>query len=240
MPRQPPPPRGRAGLEHRLGHRFRDASLLEAALTHRSHAHEQRSETAVHYERLEFLGDALLGFLVSEALYRADPGASEGVLSRRRQSLVRASTLAEIAARLGFGDVVRLGRGEEQSGGRKRPALLADTFEAVLGAIYLDGGLRKARSFVRRELGGSVTERSRTDGASEDFKTALQELVQSRLRQTPHYRIVSTTGPDHALRFEIEVLVEDRVLGTGTGPSRKHAEQQAARQALAELQRTGD
>jgi len=219
-------------LEARLGYRFSDPALLETALTHSSHAHER---AATSYERLEFLGDALLGFVVSEWLYLDDEQAPEGVLTRRRQLVVRATTLAEAARALGLADALRLGRGEERSGGREKPSLMADTFEAVLGAVFLDGGIRPARAFVRRHLAASVERPRGTQDTGDDFKTALQEAVQARLRRTPAYRIVATSGPPHALRFEVEVLVDERVLGGGIGSTRKAAEQAAAQQALARI-----
>jgi ribonuclease-3 len=227
---------GLAELEERLRHRFKDRSLLERALTHRSEAYERGDGAGASYERLEFLGDALLGFLVSDWLYRDDEGAAEGLLSRRRQSVVRSSTLAGVAARLGLGHAIRLGRGEERTGGREKPSLLADVFEAVLGAIYLDGGIRAARSFVRRELGEALRRTRGSHGTADDFKTRLQEKVQARLQVTPSYRIVSTAGPDHALDFVVEVRIGDRVFSRGTGTNRKRAEQAAARKALEHLE----
>lgn len=223
-------------IEDRLGYTFTHKHLLETALTHRSHAHEQTDEGATNYERLEFLGDATLGFLVSDWLYRDDEDAAEGVLTRRRQLVVRTSTLATAAAALGLDEAIRLGRGEEQTGGREKPTLMADTFEAVLGAIYLDGGIRPCRAFLRRHLGETMRLARRSKQAVDDYKTRLQESVQARLRCTPRYRIVSTTGPAHALRFEVEVVIDDRVLGSGSGNSRKQAEQQAAREALHALE----
>jgi ribonuclease-3 len=226
-------------LEEALGYRFADASLLERALTHRSHSHEQ-GVISSNYERLEFLGDALLGFLVAHWLYRDDPGAAEGQLSRRRQSLVRTSSLAEAARRVGLGSAIRLGRGEESSGGRDKLSLLADTFEAVLGAVYLDGGIRAARSFVQRHLRRELRASRQASEHSDDYKTRLQEAIQARLQRTPRYRIVSTTGPAHALEFEVEVLLEDRILGSGRGSNRKLAEQAAARQALERFHRRSE
>jgi len=223
------------GIEEQLGYRFSDISLLETALTHRSHAHERSQQSPANYERLEFLGDALLGFLVSERLYQGDAQASEGVLTRRRQSVVRASTLAKASRRLGLGEAIRLGRGEERTGGREKPSLMSDLFEAVLGAIYLDGGIRPARSFVARHLDDALHRSHSAGGATDDYKTRLQERIQAKLRLAPRYRIVSTTGPPHALRFEVEVLVDDRVLGSGSGSNRKRAEQEAAREGLQHL-----
>ena len=224
---------GRAALERRLGHRFRDPSLLERALTHRSRAHEEGSADA-HYERLEFLGDSLLGFLVAEWLMKQVPDADEGELTRRRQSIVSTGPLAQAAREMGLGEALRLGRGEEGTGGRGKNKLLEDVFEAVLGAVYEDAGMRAARAFVRRHLKGRVAVvRTEAEGA-DDAKTRLQEEVQARLRLTPTYRIVRTAGPAHARSFTAEVVVGDEVVGEGTGPSRKRAEQEAARAALRE------
>lgn len=222
----------RPDLETVLGYRFTDPQLLVTALTHRSKIHEAGAGRPVSYERLEFLGDALLGFLVADWLYRADAVASEGLLSRRRQAVVRMRTLAEVAGRLGLGDAVRLGRGEERTGGRGKRSLLADTFEAVLGAIYLDGGVRPARAFVKRHLGDLLRDTHHDSIAADDYKTRLQESVQARLQVTPRYRIVSTSGPAHARKFKVEVCVGRRVFGKGQGSNRKSAEQKAAREAL--------
>jgi ribonuclease-3 len=225
-------------LELALGHRFRRRELLVMALTHRSHAHEsvQGSATpATHYERLEFLGDALLGFLVADRLYADDPRATEGVLSRRRQLIVRTATLAEAARRLGLGELLRLGRGEQLTGGREKPSLLADVLESLLGAVYVDGGVRAARAVARRLLAEPLRESRRSTEALDDYKTRLQERIQAELQRTPSYRIVSTSGPPHALVFAVEAELEGRVLAAGTGPTRKHAEQDAARRALLAL-----
>lgn len=228
-------PRRRDDLEGRIGHRFSDRSLLERALTHRSRAHEEGAPRGEHYERMEFLGDSLLGFLVADWLVARDPEADEGDLTRRKQAIVSTEPLAEVARALGLGKALRLGRGEEETGGREKPSLLADAFEAVLAAVYRDGGVRAARAFVRRHLEGRlVAIETGGLGAPEDFKTRFQEAVQARLRVTPRYRIVSRTGPSHAVQFEAEVLVGDTVAGRGRGSSRKQAEQDAARMALQE------
>jgi len=222
-------------LQTALRYRFKDPTLLATALTHRSCAYERGDDAGASYERLEFLGDALLGLLVSDWLYRDDSSAAEGVLSRRRQSVVRTSTLAHVASQLGLGEAIRLGRGEERTGGRQKQSLLADVFEAVLGAVYLDGGIRSARSFVGRQLGPALAETRGATWTTDDFKTRLQEQTQARLQETPHYRIVSTTGPDHALEFVVEVRLGQSVLGQGRGSNRKRAEQDAARRALEKL-----
>jgi ribonuclease-3 len=226
-------------LQRSLGYSFKDGRLLKRALTHSSHSHERRSRKPEDYERLEFLGDALLGFLVGDWLFKDDDRAAEGVLSRRRQSVVRASTLAAAARRLGLGESILLGKGEERTGGRRKASLLADLFEAVLGAVYLDGGIRPARAFVRRHLGAVLRETRSTGVTADDFKTRLQERTQAELQLTPCYRIVAATGPPHARKFMAEVVLGDDILGGGEGPSRKLAEQEAAKAALQRLEETG-
>lgn len=215
-----------------LGHRFRDPSLLTRALTHRSFG-PGSGEPASDGERLEFLGDAMLGFVVAEWLFRRLPDAREGELTRRKQEVVRRDTLERAARRLGLGSRLRLGPGEEATGGREKASLLADAFEAVLGAVTLDGGVRAARAFVLRHLGEDL--KAALGGAALDSKTALQEHAQVRWHRTPTYRIVDAAGPAHARAFTSEVLVAGRVLGVGTGPTRKQAEQQAARAALSRV-----
>jgi len=222
-------------LEQRIGYRFERRSLLEIALTHRSHSYEQATATG-DYERLEFLGDAVLGFVVAEWLYLQDPVSPEGILSRRRQSVVSATVLKGVARELKLGDEMRLGVGEEQTGGRNKPALLADLYEAVLGAIYLDGGIGAARAFVERTLQEALQRVREISETIDDSKTRLQEQIQARLQRTPSYRIVSSSGPAHAPLFEVEVCLDDRVLGKGSGTSRKRAEQLAARDALQRME----
>ncbi len=228
------------GLEATLGYRFEDRSILEQALTHRSRAHEDRSGAAgLSYERFEFLGDALLGFLVSERLMQDDPGANEGTLTRRRQAVVSTEALAAVSRRLGLGDALILGRGEAATGGHAKASLLADAFESILAAVYLDGGIRAARSFVRRQLRGEIARTRSARGADADAKTRLQELAQARWRLTPRYRIVSMTGPGHAQDFVAEVVIGEKSKGRGSGPSRKDAERAAAREALAAIEADG-
>jgi ribonuclease-3 len=227
-----------ADLEDSLGYRFRDAAILERALTHRSRAHEVGSAAVRNsYERLEFLGDALLGFLVSERLMSDDPEADEGTLTRRRQAVVSTQALAGVSRRLGLGQALILGRGEDATGGRGKPSLLADAFESVLAAVYLDGGLRAARAFVRRQLKREILLTLGTSGPGTDAKTRLQELVQARCRLTPRYRIVETTGPAHAHEFTAEVMIGEEIAGRGVGSSRKDAEREAAREALSAIER---
>jgi ribonuclease-3 len=223
-------------FEKRLGYRFEDPALLAAALTHRSFSYEAGDAVTANYERLEFLGDALIGFLVADWLVAGDAAADEGELTRRRQALIRMESLADAARRLGVGEKLRLGRGEDVTGGRTKPSILADTFEALTAAIYRDGGLRAARAFVARHLRAELRATHRGGLPVSDWKSRLQELCQSRSRQTPHYRIVSTTGPAHALTFEAEALLAGKLLATGRGASRKQAEQAAALAALSELE----
>ena len=222
-----------------MGYRFQDRSLLTRALTHRSRSQEAPGRPGETYERLEFLGDALLSFLVSERLVNDDPEADEGTLTRRRQSVVSRSALAAVSSRLGLGPALILGRGEDATGGRAKPSLLADAFESVLAAVYVDGGLRAARAFVRRHLKGELLSTVGKSGAGADTKTRLQELVQARWRLTPTYRIVATTGPAHAHEFTAEVRFGDREGGRGIGSSRKDAERAAAQNALAAIERNG-
>jgi ribonuclease-3 len=214
-----------SGLEERLGRRFLDRSYLTQALTHASWVHENPAAPLADYERLEFLGDAVLGFFVADRVFRDDPAGSEGDLTRRKQGLVSTPALAAAARRLDLGPCLLLGR-RGIVGRAGEDSLLADAFEAILGAVFLDGGIRAARAFVRRTLGGF-------DGGSErDPKTELQERWQARSRVTPRYRIASTDGPPHARQFTVEVLAQDVVLATGTGRNRKAAEQAAAANAL--------
>jgi len=221
-------------LEAHLGHRFGDRALLERALTHRSAAGPAASN-----ERLEFLGDAVLGLLAAELLYRRFPQAAEGELSRRRAWLVRERTLAEIARELELGGLLRLGPGELRSGGFRRDSILADALEALLGAVYLDGGLEAARAAVERLLGGHLA-RQPEPSALKDPKTRLQEWLQARRRPLPTYRVVGVAGAEHARRYtvacEVEGLDEPTV---GEGSSRRRAEQAAAERALAELEHGG-
>lgn len=229
---------GLSELEDRIGHRFADRTLLERALTHRSHAHEDQEGDAADNESLEFLGDAVLGLLVAEVLFREFPQFDEGRKSKMKASLVSSHTLTGIAERLSLGEHVRLGRGEEKTGGRHKHALLADTCEALIAAVYLDGGVEAARRLVLAELQPEI-ERLRQPGhltaLTGDFKSALQEQLQARGEPPPAYRLVSTEGPDHQKQFSVEVVSGGRVLGTATGSSKKDAEQRAARAALTAL-----
>jgi ribonuclease III len=221
-------------LEERLGHRFRDLSLLDRALTHTSRANESLGQKLLDNEPLEFLGDAVLGFVVADLLHRRDPDGDEGVKSKARAHLVSASSLARRAADLGLPDLLLLGRGEEKTGGREKTALWADAYEALIAALYLDGGLEAAHRFVRdelkRELEGNL------DTAARDHKSALQEWLQARSSPVPEYVVAAEEGPSHRKRFRIQCVVEGRVLSEGEGFSKKEAQQEAARLALETLE----
>jgi ribonuclease-3 len=222
-------------FEDRCGYRFADPSLLLRALTHRSHAHEDPTGASRDNESLEFLGDSVLGFVIADTLYRQFPQLDEGQQSKIKSSLVSTTTLARLARRLGLGDHLVLGRGEEKTGGRRKPALLADGFEAVIAAVYLDGGIEAARAFVHRHFAPELEEVRSPKFWEHDYKSWLQEFVQGRELPLPEYVVVAETGPDHRKLFEVEVIVDGRAAGRATGRSKKEAEQQAARQALEEL-----
>jgi ribonuclease-3 len=224
-------PPGLEALAERLGHRFERLELLAAAVTHRSFANERG--TGENYERLEFLGDAVLGMLTAEWLYERYPEMSEGVLSKLKSQLVRTKALVVHAERLGLGDVLRLGVGEERSGGRSKDSLLEDAMEAVLGAIWLDGGVAAARALVRSCLEHAMEEREAILRA--DSKTRLQEAVQARGWPLPQYRVSAEDGPDHSKRFHVDCAVRGEVIGRGEGRSKKQAQQRAATEALAAL-----
>ncbi|MBO2520275.1 MAG: ribonuclease III [Firmicutes bacterium] len=215
-------------LAKRLG--FRDESLLERALTHSSYAHEE-GRAREDNERLEFMGDAVVQLAVTERLYQQFPDRREGELAKMRASVVCAESLAEAARRLCLGEHLLLGKGEEQSGGRERVSVLGDAFEAVAAALYLDSGWDAARKFVLSALAPELAGLDRPK-AEVDPKSALQERLQALSKKTPTYRLVSESGPDHDKVFVSEVLYEGKVLGRGTGRSKKESEQEAARQAL--------
>lgn len=220
-------------LQRDLGYHFKDPALLLRCLTHVSFG-RQKSED--HNEVLEFLGDAVLDLAVSDLLMRRYPDKSEGVLSKMRAALVNAAVLAEKAATLNLGPLLRIGKGEELSGGRTKRSILAGAFEALLGGIYRDGGYRAAQQVVERYFGIDVTAKKL---GQHDYKTRLQEITQMLFRAPPIYRIVSESGPDHEKSFVTEIAVADKVFGKGSGRSKKQSEQQAAKQALEALQRSG-
>jgi ribonuclease III len=218
-------------LEERLGHRFGNPALLDLALRHSSFVHEQ-PESGPSNEQLEFLGDAVLALTVSNLLLARFPGHAEGSLSRTRASLVNARQLAALARRLDLGPHLLLGKGEERQAGREKPSLLADALEAVLAAIYLDGGLQAAAALTERWFSPLLEK-----GLPwQDFKTALQELTQARHKASPSYHLVAENGPGHARHFRIEVRLQDQSLAFGEGTTKKQAAQEAARRALKILQ----
>ena len=221
-------------LEERLGYMFHNIELLRGALYHSSYANEHRSMGISSNERLEFLGDAVLGFVSAEFLYRKHPDLPEGELTRIRAALVCEESLHEVAQNLGLGSYLRLGKGEESGGGRRRPSILADAVEAVLAAVYLDGGIDPARALVHRVLLEKEREEV-VESRRRDCKTELQELVQRKPNQELHYEPVSESGPDHAKVFTVAVMLNGQVIGLGSGHSKKEAEQSAARTALEQM-----
>lgn len=223
-----------SGLAARLGLPVRDLDLLGQALVHSSYLHEHPGLVAAHNERLEFLGDAVVNLVVSEALYTRHPGDDEGTLSARRAAIVSTAGLARLAGRIELGAWLLLGAGESRRGGRLRPSLLASGFEALAGALYLDLGYEATRDWLVG-LARPEIEADLPLGTLKSPKSQLQEYTQQRLGQRPVYRIVTVSGPDHARLFRIEVLVEDEVVGVGEGPSRRTAETAAAASALAAL-----
>jgi len=220
-------------LQTELGYTFKDPALLLRALTHVSH---DRQKSEGHNEVLEFLGDAVLDLAVSDLLMRRNPDKPEGVLSKMRAALVNAVVLAEKANHLGLGPLLRIGKGEELSGGRAKASILAGAFEALLGGIYRDGGYEAAQRVVERYFGADVTAEKL---GQHDYKTRLQEISQMLFHAPPVYRVVSESGPDHEKYFITEITVGGKILGTGEGRSKKQAEQQAAKKALHELQQAG-
>jgi ribonuclease III len=220
-----------AALEARIGWRIPDAALAQAALTHKSFVNEHRGEALTDNERLEFLGDAVIDLAVSHRLMQRFPGAREGDLSKLRAALVDEAALARLARRFDLGPLLRLGRGEELTGGREKASLLADALEALAAVLYLCGGLEA----VFRLLDGALAEAFELAAAGtldRDYKTQLQELAQSRARATPRYRVVAERGPDHEKTFEVELDLRGEVIGRGEGRSKKDAEQAAARLGL--------
>jgi ribonuclease-3 len=222
-------------LESRLGHRFSNLRLLDQALTHASLANEDLSGGTRDNEPLEFLGDAVLGFVVADLLHRRDPEGDEGTKSRTRAHLVSAPSLAGRAADLGLPALLKLGRGEEKTGGRQKAALWADAYEALIAALFLDGGLEAAHRFVRDEFARDLE----GDLSSRDHKSALQERLQSRGQPVPDYVVVAAEGPSHRRLFRVECRLEGRVVSEGEGHSKKEAQQEAARRALQTLEGDG-
>ena len=217
-------------LESALGYRFADPSLLETALTHRSYANENRAAGVGDNERLEFLGDAVLDLVVGHLLMERFPELGEGELSMSRAHIVSAQGLAAAAKEIGLGEWLRLGRGEERSGGRRKDSLLADALEAIVAAVFSDGGFEAAREVAVRLCRAGVD--AAEEGKSLDFKTRLQEQIQAHRHATPEYQVVAESGPDHDKLFEVAVLVDGEEWGRAVGKSKKAAEQQAAERAV--------
>ncbi|MGE0127121.1 MAG: ribonuclease III [Blastocatellales bacterium] len=221
-----------ARLENEIGYFFRDRNLLRRALTHRSYANEQAEPRPPHNEALEFLGDAVLEFLISAWLLELYPTQTEGTLSKMRAYTVSAVNLQKQAARLQLGAYLLLNRGEEKTGGRNKMALQVDAYEALIAAIYLDRGIEAAKDFLRREFAETLAEIDPQDLTATDYKTALQERLQSVGLPTPHYAIVESLGPDHRRVFRVELRVNGQCFATGEGATIKGAHQAAARAAL--------
>jgi ribonuclease III len=218
-------------LERRLGYHFGDLGLLDRALTHASRAHEEGASGTGDNEALEFLGDAVLGLVVTDLLHRRDPDGAEGPKSRHRARLVSAPSLAQRAAELGLPDMILLGRGEEKTGGRSKSALGANTYEALIAALYLDGGFEAVHRFIRDEFALDVGSAEVT----EDAKSALQELLQGRGRPVPEYLVAAEAGPSHHRHYRVECRLDDGLVTEGEGSSKKAAQQQAAQRALDHL-----
>ena len=219
-------------LETALGYRFKNITLLQNALTHSSYANERWHDSLKSNERLEFLGDSILGMVVAEHLYRNFPDRPEGELTRMRADMVCETSLAKVANKLGLGTHLLLGHGEEQGGGRTRPSILADAVESVIAAAFLDGGFEPAADIIRRFV---LVDVPVTRLHNRDYKTALQELVQQKKNQVLSYALVGESGPDHDKSFRVEVRLNGKVVGAGNGSSKKRAEQDAARAAIEAL-----
>lgn len=217
-------------LESAIGYHFQNISLLQNALTHSSYANERWHNSLLSNERLEFLGDSILGMLVAEYLYRSFPNRPEGELTRMRADMVCEGTLASVANTIGIGNHLLLGHGEERLGGRSRDSILADAMESVIAACFLDGGMTAAKQFIQRFI---LTEVPVNQFHNVDFKTQLQELVQQKKNQVLVYTLTGQSGPDHDKVFTVEVSLNGSNLGVGTGSSKKRAEQEAARAAIA-------
>lgn len=224
-------------VQRLLGYRFRQPRLLEEALTHKSYSNERRGKDRKQNERLEFLGDAVLSLVMSEYLAAEFQDSSEGALSKLKAQLVSEASLAKAARRMKLGRLLRLGKGEELSKGREKHSLLADALEALIAAVYLDGGIDASRTFTLRVLEEELlaTRAHQARPGMDDYKTQLQEVCQKRFETLPHYAIVRESGPDHEKVFEVELTIQGAMRGIGRGYSKKEAEQMAAKEALAQL-----
>ena len=218
------------GLEEKIGYQFKNKQLLETALTHSFYANERHSPACQSYERLEFLGDSILGIVTADFLYHHEPELPEGRMTRLRAELVCETSLHKVALELGISEYMRLGRGEEHTGGRQRPSILADMVEAIIAAMYIDSGMDQAREFIMTRVlkDAKIDDNHRTA----DYKTELQELVQRRSNQHISYELIGESGPDHCKTFTFQVCVNGLPVGEGSGRTKKEAEQQAAGRAL--------
>jgi ribonuclease III len=221
-------------FEQKIGITFHNPTYLELALVHSSYVNEKPGTATDSNERLEFLGDAILGLVIAERLYLDFPHSPEGELTRLRAALVRRETLAQMARKIDLGTYLSLGHGEEAGGGRDKTANLAGAFESLIAAIYLDQGLESARSLILRLFGPEIYQQAHK-GAGTDYKSKLQEIMQARRQITPSYVLIDSVGPEHDKQFTSEVRVEEEALGRGTGKSKKLAEMEAARVALQSL-----
>jgi ribonuclease-3 len=222
-------------LERVIGYRFKDRGLLEHAMTHRSRVHEDASGGVFDNESMEFLGDSVLGFVIADMLFRQFPQHNEGQKSKLKASIVSAASLARLGEHINLGEFLILGRGEEKTGGRRKHALIADCYEALIAAIYLDGGIEPARAFIERQFAALIEEAKRTGAHAAftaDYKSALQEWLQSHDRGLPVYRLASELGPAHRRRFEVEIMVGGQPVARAEGKSKKEAAQAAAKAAL--------
>jgi ribonuclease-3 len=223
----------------RLEYHFRDKTLLLRSLTHRSFVNEHEGQGLRHNESLEFLGDAVLGFVVSARICDRFPDSSEGELSKIKAYLVSAANLVHLSEKIRLGEFLRLSRGEDKTGGRKKRAILVDTYEALLGAIYLDGGIEAAAGFLERQIGSLLRALDLRQLTYGDFKSALQEKLHNLGRQEPAYKVVDEIGPDHRKVFVIEVVVGEEIISRSSGRTKKEAQQEAARMAIEHLNSQG-
>lgn len=221
-------------IETKIGYKFKKKSLIKEALTHKSFAKEKTEDTDFFNERLEFLGDAVLGLVICDYLFSTYPRYTESELSKIKAYVVQEATLADAAFKLGIGSCLYLGKGEELGGGREKPSLLANAFEAILATIYIDGGLRNARDFVLKNLEGKIKALIGRNLLF-DFKTRFQEIVQEKFRVLPVYRVHKEEGPEHMKIFEVEVFVKNEFYGSGRGKRKKEADQKAAKTGLKKL-----
>lgn len=223
-------------LQQALQYRFQDSSLLLRALTHKSYCYEYPEAGSAHYESLEFLGDAILGFVISDLIFQQTPLLTEGELSKIKAHLVSAKNLIQFANKLDLGRFLRLSRGEEKTGGRTKKALLVDCFEAVIAAVYLDGGIEAARAFIERQFGPTMQDVGSQAFTSPDFKSQLQERLHQLDQAEPTYVLVQESGPDHHKHFVVNVIAGNVVLAQGEGKTKKEAQQNAAQAALERLE----